>query len=209
MREQGYELTDEQWERIRPLLPPPARTGRPRADDQKVLNGILYVLRTGCAWKEMPREYGVCNGMAEVEEMAGGGGMDKDLAGVPLEPGRGKEAFVVTGVPRRQLRPGKKGGEEVGLTKVGKGTKRMLVVDGNGIPPAPSISQAEVELAQETLERVRVPRRRGRPRKRPRKLVADKAYDCDRFRGWFRSKGGDPLHTSAEEPQRPAQKMGG
>jgi len=46
-----------------------------------------------------------------------------------------------------------------------------------------------VELAQETLERVRVPRRRGRPRKRPERLVADKAYDCDRFRGWLRIKG--------------------
>ncbi len=88
MREQGYGLTDEQWERIRPLLPPPARTGRPRADDRKVLNGILYVLRTGCAWKEMPQEYGAyVYGMAEVEEVAGGGGMDKDLVGVPLELG--------------------------------------------------------------------------------------------------------------------------
>ena len=47
----------------------------------------------------------------------------------------------------------------------------------------------EVNLAQETLERVRVPRGRGRPRKGPRKLVADKAYDCDRFRGWLRRKG--------------------
>ncbi len=78
------------------------------------------------------------------------------------------------------------------MTKVGKGTKRMLVVDGNGIPLALSISRAgrvEVELAQETLERVRVPRGRGRPRKRPRKLVADKAYDCDRFRGWLCRKG--------------------
>ena len=78
------------------------------------------------------------------------------------------------------------------MTKVGKGTKRMPVVDGNGIPLAPSISRAsrtEVGLAQETLERVRVPRGRGRPRKRPRKLVADKAYDCDRFRGWLRRKG--------------------
>ena len=43
----------------------------------------------------------------------------------------------------------------------------------------------EVNLAQETLERVRVPRRRGRPRKRPERLVADEAYDCDRFRGWL------------------------
>ena len=74
MGEQGYGLTDEQWERIRPLLAPPARTGRPRADDRKVLSGILYVLRTGCAWKEMPQEYGAyVYGMAEVEEVAGGG----------------------------------------------------------------------------------------------------------------------------------------
>ena len=52
------ELTDEQWERIRPLLPPPRKgRGRPRADDRKVLNGILYVLRTGCRWEDVPREY--------------------------------------------------------------------------------------------------------------------------------------------------------
>ena len=72
---------------------------------------------------------------------------------------------MVAGVPRRELRPGKKGGEEVGLTKVGKGTKRMLVVDGNGIPLALSISRAskaEVKLAQETLERVPRRSRKGR-----------------------------------------------
>lgn len=42
------ELSQEQWEFITPLLPPKARTGRPRADDRKTLNGILYVLTTGC-----------------------------------------------------------------------------------------------------------------------------------------------------------------
>jgi len=93
--------------------------------------------------------------------------------------GRGRSS---TAASSRQKR-----GEEVGLTEVGKGTKRMLVVDGNGIPLAPSISRAgraEVKLAQETLERVRVPWR-----KRPERLVADKAYDCDRFRSWLRRKG--------------------
>ncbi len=54
----GNELTDAQWEWIQPLLPLQGRMGRPRADDRKVLNGILYVLRTGCRWKDMPREYG-------------------------------------------------------------------------------------------------------------------------------------------------------
>jgi transposase len=52
------ELTDEEWERIEPLLPPPTPTGRPRANDRKTLNGIFYVLTTGCKWMDMPGEYG-------------------------------------------------------------------------------------------------------------------------------------------------------
>jgi transposase len=52
------ELTDEQWAFIAPLLPPRAKTGRPRVDDRKVLNGILYVRVTGCRWCDMPRQYG-------------------------------------------------------------------------------------------------------------------------------------------------------
>ena len=43
---------------IRPLLPTKARVGRPRADDRMVLNGILYVLTTGCRWMDMPLKYG-------------------------------------------------------------------------------------------------------------------------------------------------------
>ena len=52
------ELTDAQWRRIRPLLPKPAKTGRQRADDRATLNGILWVLRTGARWQDVPRPYG-------------------------------------------------------------------------------------------------------------------------------------------------------
>ena len=52
------ELTDEEWERIRPHLPAKAKTGRPRADDRKTLNGILFVLLSGCRWSDMPVVYG-------------------------------------------------------------------------------------------------------------------------------------------------------
>lgn len=51
-------LTDAQWEAVRPLLPPPARTGRPRAHDRRTLEGILYVLRNGCRWHDLPPRYG-------------------------------------------------------------------------------------------------------------------------------------------------------
>lgn len=53
-------LTDAQWARIEPLLPaPPPRKmnrGRPRANPRKVLDSILWVLRTGASWDDLPKE---------------------------------------------------------------------------------------------------------------------------------------------------------
>jgi transposase len=51
-------LTDAEWTVIAPLLPTPAETGRPRLWPlRKVLDAILYILRTGCAWRHLPRDF--------------------------------------------------------------------------------------------------------------------------------------------------------
>jgi transposase len=52
-----HELTDEEWEKLRPFLPA-SRLGRPREDDQRVLNGIVWKIRTGVAWRDVPPRYG-------------------------------------------------------------------------------------------------------------------------------------------------------
>ena len=52
------ELSDVQWNLIAPQLPPKKRMGRPRADDRKTLEGILWVLRSGARWQDVPREFG-------------------------------------------------------------------------------------------------------------------------------------------------------
>jgi Putative transposase of IS4/5 family (DUF4096) len=52
------ELGDEQWKLIAPLLPKPKARGRPRAEDRRTLNGILWVLRSGARWKDLPAKYG-------------------------------------------------------------------------------------------------------------------------------------------------------
>ena len=52
------ELTNKQWKIIEPHLPKPAHTGRPRSSDRTILNGIIYVLISGCRWSEMPKKYG-------------------------------------------------------------------------------------------------------------------------------------------------------
>jgi len=54
------EIPDDLWQLIEPILPPdkpPGANGRPRVPNRTVLNGILYVLRTGCQWKMVPPEY--------------------------------------------------------------------------------------------------------------------------------------------------------
>src|SRR4051794_14024055 len=47
-----------QWELVRDLFPPPARTGRPRRDRREILDGVLWILRTGAPWRDLPEELG-------------------------------------------------------------------------------------------------------------------------------------------------------
>lgn len=53
------ELSDDQWKLIVSVIPKQGRMGRPRADDRRTLNGILWVLRTGSRWEDMPKQFGV------------------------------------------------------------------------------------------------------------------------------------------------------
>ena len=60
------EINAALWKRLEPLLPvvkPSPKGGRPRLDDELALNGILFVLRTGIAWEDLPQELGFGSGM--------------------------------------------------------------------------------------------------------------------------------------------------
>lgn len=52
------DLTEAQWQRIRPLIPPPKPGGRPRSVDiREIVNAILYVVRSGCTWRMLPHDF--------------------------------------------------------------------------------------------------------------------------------------------------------
>jgi transposase len=94
---------------------------------------------------------------------------------------------------RRELHAREKGGDAVGKTKRGKGTKCMVVVDGEGVPLGATIhsaSPAEVKLLEGTMNTIAVPRNGpGRPRSKPDRVIADKAYDCDSLRTRLKRRG--------------------
>ena len=52
-----FDLTDDEWMLIGPLLPTKGR-GPVRRDDRVILNGIFYILRTGAPWRDLPERYG-------------------------------------------------------------------------------------------------------------------------------------------------------
>lgn len=53
------DLTDKQWQKLQPLLPPQkAHTGQPALDHRRIINGILWLHRTGAPWRDIPERYG-------------------------------------------------------------------------------------------------------------------------------------------------------
>jgi len=106
-----------------------------------------------------------------------------------------------------------KRGFAVGKTKRGKGTKWMVVVDGAGVPLGDhlhSASPAEVRLAETTLAAIRVGRthRAGRPRQKPVRVIADKAYDSDPLRKRLRQRGIELICPHKRNRVRPATQDG-
>ncbi len=56
-----WEITDDLWEQIEPVLlaaDPPKATGRKRVDQRRMLNGVVYKVRSGCQWNNLPKELG-------------------------------------------------------------------------------------------------------------------------------------------------------
>jgi len=55
-----YEVTDEEWEKIQHHFKQPVgvKMGRPRNDDRRMLNGILWISRSGASWRDLPERYG-------------------------------------------------------------------------------------------------------------------------------------------------------
>src|SRR5262245_4586648 len=186
-------LTEQQWAFIQPLLPPPAHTGRPRANDCRTIDGILYILITGCRWQDLPREYGAPTTAWRRLKRWGEEGIWERIWRATLAhlDQQGKVDWSMAFLDW-SFAPAKKGGDKVGLTKKGKGTKWMLVVDGNGLPLGfhlDSANKAEVKLAEQTLDTICVVRLRGRPKQQPGKLVADRGYDSSAFRQALRCRG--------------------
>lgn len=174
-----WELNDEQWAVVKPLLRPARRAdnrGRPWHDTRAVLNGVLWVLVTGAQWRELPEKYPpfqTCH--RRFQNWIRSGKLEQALKLLAEHlHAQGKlnleEAFVDA-----TFASAKKGGFAVGPTRRGKGTKIVAVAADNSLPLAVSVqsaSPAECQLVEEVLAGSFLD-------ELPARLIGDKAYDSD------------------------------
>jgi transposase len=190
------------WGLVEPLLPPEQpkpKGGRPRVDSRAALAGILFVPKTGIPWEMLPQEMGCGSGMTcwrRLKEWHESGVWDRlhrvllGRLGKADRINRQRASLDSATVPAP-------GGEKTGPnpTDRGKrGSKRHLIVDGGGVPLTVILTAANVhdsKVFEELLIALKPVRRpgRGRPRKRPEKLHADKGYDFRRCRQALHRRG--------------------
>src|SRR5947207_5817796 len=208
-------LSDELWQRIQPLLPAPRPRrfrypGRKPLSHRQALTGILFVLKTGINWNELPRELGCGSGsrcrrrLAEWHEA----GVWVQLHALLLDELRGADKidWARAAVDSASVR-GLGGGEETGRNPTDRGKKRSkhhAVVDRHSIPLAATVTAANTPDVNEVLEVVdQIPDvrgQRGRPRRRPRKLYGDRAYDSQGHREALRERGIQPKLARRRRP---------
>ncbi|MFF9900018.1 IS5 family transposase [Streptomyces longispororuber] len=213
-----HEVTDQAWAVIEPLLPRP-RMGRPVRDRRQVVNGILWKLSTGAAWRDLPERYGPWKTVYErFRRWSRDGTWDRLLAHVQQHSDAvGEVDWSLVCVDSTVVRAhqhaagARKGGhgtgEALGRSRGGLSTKIHLACDGQGRPLAFTVTGGNVNdctQLEPVIAAVRVARRGpGRPRTRPVRVVADKGYSSRKIRAYLRQRG-----IAATIPERIDQRAG-
>ena len=200
MRRNLFWLSDDQWQRIAPLLPTDVR-GKERVDDRRVISGILHVLKSGCRWCDCPPEYGphttIYNRFVRWAHRGVWERLFRELA----QRGRSGETQMIEldayqGAP---LGLGRKRGEQkqaIGRSRGGRNTKIHAIADAKGRLLSILLSGGEAHdcpPAQRLIRRI----------KAARKLLGDKAYDSADLRQWLKDRGTKPVIPNRSNRKQP------
>ncbi|MFD3918723.1 IS5 family transposase [Streptomyces sp. NPDC058595] len=205
------ELTEAAWERIEPLLPRADGRGRPWRDHRQVVNGVLWRLRTGAPWRDLPERYGPWQTVYErFACWEADGTWAKLLEHVQVHDdavGRVEWTVAVDSTVNRahqHVTGARKKGPQTGTNwkiraarrraKPPAGPRRVhLAVDGRGLPLSIVLTPGNVDDATafgQVLDGIRIPRAgTGRPRRTPTRVPGHKAYSSRAIRHLLRRRG--------------------
>jgi transposase len=229
------ELTDAAWAKVAPLLPPIGQPGGRWRDHRTVINGILWKLRTGAPWRDLPDRYGpwtTCHDryvrwrrdgtwdrlLAHAQTKAEAVGQVEWTVSVDSSVVRAHQhAAGARHTPSRADRmegTAHPQNEALGRSRGGLTTKLHLAVDGCGRPLAVTLTpgqQHDSTQLEPLLATIRVlrPSGKGRPRRRPDHLIADRGYSYQTCRRLLRRRGiAHTIPTRIDQRGRPGRPPG-
>lgn len=181
-----WEVNDKLWDRIKPVIDkidPTKHTGRHRENPRRILDGIIFRIRTGCQWNYIPKVYGDDSTIHRTFQHWREIGLFELIWAILIaecqELGQVDWKWQAADTVKGKARLG---GDKIGAnpTDRGKnGTKRSMLTDGGGGPLSIVVAPANVhdtKLLDETIESVVVERPRVKKYK-TQHLCLDKAYD--------------------------------
>ena len=199
-------LSNELWERLEPLIPKPRRknrhvqyAGRKPCEARRVVNGILFVLRTGVPWRLLPATSDFPSGHTcrrRLRRWHKAGIWQRLFATLLAELQRTHQidwyrALVDSSSLRAPCGGTKTGPNPTDRRK--RGSKHHLLTDARGIPLAVILTKAnrhDVTQLIPLLDKVpAIPRKRGPPRTRPDQVQGDRAYDSEPLRKELEKRG--------------------
>ncbi|MGD7003890.1 IS5 family transposase [Corynebacterium halotolerans] len=206
-----HDLTDAEWELLAPLLPAPSQRGRPRTwDIRSLVNGVFFRVRTGCPWRDVPERYGPWWRVYHLFLRLRADGAWKDVhtrllthaqekgklsweVSVDSTTSRGHVHAAGARKDSAHRHPGEPAHHDVGRSRGGWSTKIHVGIDaGCGVLSlviTPGQAGDGPQMVP-VLDKIRVPAGgRGRPRRRPVRVLADKAYSSRANRAWLKAKG--------------------
>ena len=201
-------VDDALWALIEPLLPPPKPRrfrfpGRKPLPNRQALTGILFVLKTGIPWEDLPQEMGCGCGMTcwnRLQEWHAAGVFEQLHAVLLAKLHRADKIDWSRAVADASTVRALHGGAATGPNPTDRakaGTKHHVLSDGKGLPLATTVTSAntnEITQLKPLVQKIPPVRgKRGCPRRRPRRLQADRAYDSEPHRQWLRERGIEPV----------------
>jgi transposase len=193
-------LSQRQWRVLRQVLPT-GRSGPPRQDDHRIISGILHVLRSGCRWRDCPRDYGPYTTVYNRFNRWSRSGVWATVFSALTATRRPPRTAMVdsSAVKAHRCASGGRGGEAaqaIGRSRGGRGTKIHAVVDGKGRPYVLLLTGAQIadiSVAEPLVAALPA----------SRSLLADKGYDADRLRARLAERGTAAVIPSKSNRKQP------